>query len=486
MKTTLLFLALLLTGALPPAQAVEPNSPINPADYAAPVKVACVGDSITAGLYINVSVDCFPQQLQRMLGSQWVVGNYGNSGKTLMTGTITGGDSYQATREFTNAKNSNPDVVIIMLGTNDTKYWASKSSFIPDYKNMIGQFKALPSHPRIFICRPPYVPGTGNLGITQPPLDEQMPMLESIARDESVGLIDNQSIFFGHEELFASDKIHPIVPGAFAIAKAIYSALTGSSFTGSLDPYLRSSWNGYQQLQFNYNNSLATVVLPTTPAAGHPWIWRPGSFGNDGQLDQGLVAAGWAVANLSGITGYGEPASLDKADQFIAYVSGTFQLSTRLAIEAYSGGDGLVGMNWAARHPSQVSSMYLDSAVMDFKSWPAGQPIYANFTGTGSSTDWPKVKTAYGFASDAAAAAYTTNPVDNLQPLANAHIGLFCVYGTANTREPPQENAVLVQTRYQALGGDIQVIPIAGRTYTVRGLTGTNLTTAINFILGHN
>ena len=48
--------------------------------------------------------------------------------------------------------------------------------------------------------------------------------------------------------------------------------------------------------------------------------------------------------------------------------------------------------------------------------------------------------------------------MDNLAPLAKAHIPILAVIGDADEVVPVSENINLVETRYQALGGKIHVI----------------------------
>ena len=50
-----------------------------------PVRVACVGNSITYGTGIaNRDKDSYPAQLQAMLGNKYLVGNFGKPGATLL------------------------------------------------------------------------------------------------------------------------------------------------------------------------------------------------------------------------------------------------------------------------------------------------------------------------------------------------------------------------------------------------------------------
>ena len=45
------------------------------------IKVACVGNSVTWGYGLtNREADCYPVQLQRMLGNKYDVRNFGHSG----------------------------------------------------------------------------------------------------------------------------------------------------------------------------------------------------------------------------------------------------------------------------------------------------------------------------------------------------------------------------------------------------------------------
>jgi len=198
-----------------------------------PTRVSFVGDSITFGSGTTRSrTDAYPAQLARMLGKGYVVSNFGISGTTLLR---KGDDPYQNSNGMHDALESKPDVVVIMLGTNDTKpqNWKLKDQFVPDYKNLIGQFRDLPTHPKIFVCLPPPVPGDGNFGINEEGVQEQIPMIRKIAEDEHVELIDNYAALKDHPEMLP-DRVHPNTEGAGLLAKSVYRALTGKPFEGEI------------------------------------------------------------------------------------------------------------------------------------------------------------------------------------------------------------------------------------------------------------
>lgn len=49
------------------------------------IKVACVGNSVTWGMtIIDREKNCYPAQLQKMLGNKYEVRNFGHSGTTLL------------------------------------------------------------------------------------------------------------------------------------------------------------------------------------------------------------------------------------------------------------------------------------------------------------------------------------------------------------------------------------------------------------------
>ena len=90
--------------------------------------VACVGNSITEGYGIRGEKK-YPDHLQEMLGSGYTVTNFGKSSMTFAGETIKGGENnatYWKTEKFKAALASSPDIVVIELGTNDSKYFTDK------------------------------------------------------------------------------------------------------------------------------------------------------------------------------------------------------------------------------------------------------------------------------------------------------------------------------------------------------------------------
>ncbi|MEO5915490.1 MAG: GDSL-type esterase/lipase family protein [Luteolibacter sp.] len=221
MKTRLI-LSLLLSAASS-LSAADPMSPIHPKS-GQPVKISCVGDSITQGSGAAAGKS-YPSQLQELLGDKWQVGNFGVSGRTLLR---KGDFPYWNEDAFKKAQDFHPDVVIIMLGTNDTKpqNWSHKAEFESDYRDLVKTFQDLKPSPRVYICRPVPVPEPGNFGINETVLQEQMSIVNKLAAELKTGIIDMHAALQDKPQLLP-DHVHPNTEGAGEMAKAAVKALTG-------------------------------------------------------------------------------------------------------------------------------------------------------------------------------------------------------------------------------------------------------------------
>ncbi len=189
--------------------------------------VVCVGDSITFG----GGIVSYPAQLQGILQQYdhaWEVRNFGVSGATLLH---RGDLPYIGQSAYTQARTCNPDVVVIMLGTNDSKpqNWQYKDDFVTDYSNMIDVFRSLPSQPTVWICKP--VPAFAESFAIRPDVirDEILPLIDRISQEKGVPVIDLYTALLPYGSLF-SDSIHPNSEGAGIIAETVAPFLWGVLF----------------------------------------------------------------------------------------------------------------------------------------------------------------------------------------------------------------------------------------------------------------
>ncbi len=229
MKPKHIFQALFLALAMLTAASQQPNKGIvDVKQYNEPIKIACVGNSITFGAGIEQRDSLsYPAQLQGLLGNDWDVQNYGVSGRTLMS---SGDFPYIHEPQYKMALDFGPDVVLIKLGTNDTKphNWQHSKSFKEDYKKLIASFQALASKPIVVLLKAvPAFPE--RWGISDNTIVHGLnPMIEELAAELDLHCIDLYTPLTGREDLFP-DQVHPNAEGAGIMAQIIYGALTGKA-----------------------------------------------------------------------------------------------------------------------------------------------------------------------------------------------------------------------------------------------------------------
>lgn len=448
MKAVLFFLAfsvLVITGF---------SQSIDPSKYQYPVKVACIGNSITYGSGIdNRPLNSYPAQLQRMLGDKWIVRNFGVGGRTLLK---KGDHPFGNEEAYTQAKEFMPDVVIIKLGTNDTKpqNWKFSKEFYSDYKAMVRELKALPSHPQIFVCKP--VPAYATQwGINDSIIVHGViPTVEKLAKEEKLQVIDLYAPLSGKTELFP-DHIHPNAEGAGLMAKTIYKALTGNegNLIQAQYPGRPVDWHGFTKYEFQIDRRNARIVVPDKAAPGKPWVWRARFPDWHYQMDSILIRKGFHLVYIDTDELLGSPGCVEIWNSFYNYLTTQYGLNKKVALEGVSRG-GLYVFNFAKKYPERVACIYAEAPVCDFKSWPGGKG-----TGKGDPESWKLLQKAYNFKTVQEALDYKDNPIDKLEKLAATKVPLLFQIGLHDSIVPPDENAYILANKYIRLGGPAMIYP---------------------------
>ena len=197
--------------------------------HAQKIKVACVGNSVTYGYGLDrPEVNAYPAQLQRLLGDEFEVGNFGKSGATLLN---KGHRPYMQQEEFKKAITFAGDRVIIHLGLNDTdpRNWPNyRDEFVSDYLSLIDSFRLVNPKCKIAICRMTPISNRHQRfeSGTRDWYWQIQKSIEEIAEIANVSLIDLQEGLYNRPDLLP-DALHPNIEGAGIIASKVYCALTG-------------------------------------------------------------------------------------------------------------------------------------------------------------------------------------------------------------------------------------------------------------------
>ena len=206
------------------------------------IRVACIGNSITDGFGIDMATAYgYPAQLQKMLGKGYWVKNFGVSARTMLN---KGDYPYMNEMAWKDALAFKPDIVVIKLGTNDSKpeNWQYGSEFKQDLQQMIttlrpdlaqpakkkGKKKTAaqkPLGPQIYLCTPiPAFKSTWNIndGVIT---NNIIPIQREVAQQYGLQVIDLHTLFANDGDKMLSDGIHPDGKGAQRMAGIIAAAI---------------------------------------------------------------------------------------------------------------------------------------------------------------------------------------------------------------------------------------------------------------------
>ncbi len=212
----------------------------HPAPKKDAIRVACIGNSITDGHGIELApVSGYPAILQQKLGNDYWVKNFGVSGRTLLNH---GDLPYMKETAWSDAQAFNPDIVIIKLGTNDSKpqNWKYASEFKQDLQQMITTLcpslaqsskkgkkaKAKqPVKPQIYLCTPiPALKTSWNINDSII-ANGIIPIQQEVAKQYGLQVIDLHTLFANDGDKMQTDGIHPDEKGVRRIAEIIADAL---------------------------------------------------------------------------------------------------------------------------------------------------------------------------------------------------------------------------------------------------------------------
>ncbi len=347
--------------------------------YAAKIKVACVGNSITAGVGVSRTEDTYPYILQSLLGStDYEVKNFGSSGATLLMTPqelIDKGLPYvsDSRNVYKPALNYNPDILIIKLGTNDShkNNWKYKSYFKQDYIDFVYSFKDRNPDLKVYLCYPMPIFSNDPNGYYDPVVvNEVIPLIDEVAEIvKPVAVIDLHTPMVGRGDC-SSDRLHPNAKGMNIIARTIFQTLCPGCTMPSLPEniFVKLSDSDFTQKAKNITSSLPEdtdlsvltdknagtgIDVPFTadtwfmfemPATFQPTAYSITVKSNDGKnnpLSWKLQSSGNGTSNWTDIDTKTNQAFFD-VDSRLITISGTSSNKYfRLLVQANNGGENL-------------------------------------------------------------------------------------------------------------------------------------------------
>lgn len=262
-------------------------------------KVACIGDSVTEGLGLaRPEEEAYPAQLQQMIGSNYLVANFGKSGATLLR---KGHSPYHHTEAFAKALQFGADIAVIHLGLNDTdprNFPHYRNQFLPDYLWLIDTLQQVSPHVEIYVysLTPIF---TGHSRFTSSTYEWHQLLQQEIQKvltaRPNVHFIDLFSALRHRPDLITdAPTLHPNNGGATLIARTVYQHITGNYGGLSVAPIwgnnmvlqklskatiqglansgtiVEVEWRGYTYTKLVGKDGKWSIELPTGPATQQP------------------------------------------------------------------------------------------------------------------------------------------------------------------------------------------------------------------------
>lgn len=199
--------------------------------------ITCVGDSITEGYGTTggfKGVNAFPYVLEGLLDKTGLADfNVVNCGKSATTALVKGDRPYKECAEYKTSLTTNPDVVIICLGANDSKAanWNAENYWV-DYYNLISEYINLPSKPTVYLFYTTYVADQSKTGCRRVVIqNEIMPIQDEIAAELGLKIIDLNTLTKNNSTKY-TDGVHPNDQLQAMMAEYIYNALCSEGVGG--------------------------------------------------------------------------------------------------------------------------------------------------------------------------------------------------------------------------------------------------------------
>jgi pimeloyl-ACP methyl ester carboxylesterase len=225
------------------------------------------------------------------------------------------------------------------------------------------------------------------------------------------------------------------------------------------------SWHGFQRHWFEFQGRRAWIVEPREALPGMPFLWSmifAGLF-EDHNGAEIMVEKGFHYVHLEMEDPLGSPSALRLLHDFHLHLME--RGFSKQAILIGIGTSGMMSHRYAVEYPEFVRLIYGDAPVLDIKSLREGVP-----GGKRNQEVWDEVKRVFGFATDADALAFSGNPIDNLQTLAEHNIPILYVISEDDKVVLPKYNAELAIERYRKLGGTVHGVRKPGADHITHGL----------------
>ncbi|MFI3295981.1 MAG: GDSL-type esterase/lipase family protein, partial [Rikenellaceae bacterium] len=232
--------------------------------------------------------------------------NCGGGGTT----TLSQGDHpYIKTQEYAQSLAFNPDIVILKLGTNDSKAhnFAHIANYKADYQKIIDSYKEANPSARLILISPVKCYFDESESISDDRMQQTItPIIEELAIENDLEIVNGYPLLgTTYTPHYMPDLLHPSSVGAGLMAKPLYRTITQkrevpkAEIQWSKTHPEEGSFAGYNSFtQTNSKAICSTIVEPHNINTTHTWAVRLTQSQDTLWVDQQLLELGYHIVYI--------------------------------------------------------------------------------------------------------------------------------------------------------------------------------------------
>ena len=176
-------------------------------------RVACVGDSLTAGFGARSYVAYLSEQ------PGVVAENFGVCGTTVCDGAA----AYTHTPAYEDSLDMAADSVVLMLGTNDSVQWNGKMAFYEALSDLVDTYTE--ETDQVLICTPLAPTEDNDFNIDRATFEDICVVIQAVAEEKQLPLLDFYDRTCTMNQYTIGDGIHPSEETSAWMAEQVYQQL---------------------------------------------------------------------------------------------------------------------------------------------------------------------------------------------------------------------------------------------------------------------
>jgi len=239
-----------------------------------------------------------------------------------------------------------------------------------------------------------------------------------------------------------------------------------------------SMWNGFKQIEFEFEGKLATLVFPEKANESKNWTIKTEYKDAFPETEIALLKNGFHVAYLENVSRLAPKEDCDRKARFVKFLSEKYGLKDKCIPIGMSCG-GAHAVRFAGYYPTLVECMFIDAPVLNYCDFPG------KLGNTFCERVWENefLKTYPGM-TRAKLLDFPHHPMNMVNVLIENKIPIIMLYGTEDSTVIYNENGAFFEEAYKETPELLTVVKREYQGHHPHGIP-QNPEIIVDFILKH-